>query len=165
MSSKFLLTALAAVAAVAVVASPQDPSFEFPAAKHAGFDVFPQDVAQKAQTTTADRVSVTFRNATVREVLDWLKDQGVSFVIGDDQVNKDSHVSVNVVNQPVEKLMHALASAWDGHWQKDSDIWVFRKGQDFFGASPFSGTGALGGSAPQVTTRPQFWPFPTRATT
>jgi hypothetical protein len=125
MSSKMFLSAFAAVAAVAVVASPQDPSFEYPAAKHVGFDVPKEDPIQSSQS---DKVSVSFKNATVREVLDWLKNQGVNFVVGDDQVNKDARININVTDQPVEGFMRALAGAWAGRWERNNDIWVFRKG-------------------------------------
>jgi hypothetical protein len=140
MSSKMFLSALATVAAVAVVASPQDPSFEYPAAKHVGFDVTKDD----SQSSQSDKVSVSFKNATVREVLDWLKNQGVNFVIGDDQINKESRININVMNQPVESFMKALAGAWAGHWEKKEDIWVFRQGANPFGerSALFSGDAA-----------------------
>jgi hypothetical protein len=132
MSSKMFLSALAGVAAIAVVAAPQDPSFEYPGAKHIGFDVPKDEPALFGQAT--ERVSVSFKNASLREVLDWLKNAGVSFVVGDDQVNKDSKTNINIMNQPVDQLMRALASSWGGHWEKQKDIWVFKKGQDVFGA-------------------------------
>src|SRR4051812_23183729 len=81
MTSKLLVSALAAVAAIVVVAAPQDPSFDYPAAKHVGFDQ-PKDepvLAPLEQQDKSDRVSVSFTNATVREVLDWLKNQGMNF--------------------------------------------------------------------------------------
>src|SRR5689334_9524969 len=97
MTSKLMLSALAAVAAIAVVAAPQDPSFDYPAAKHVGFDQ-PNEAApqtpEPARQERSDLVSVSFTDATVREVLDWLKNQGVSFVVTDQQVDKDSHVSI-----------------------------------------------------------------------
>ncbi|HWA82153.1 MAG TPA: hypothetical protein VG820_01875, partial [Fimbriimonadaceae bacterium] len=131
MSSRILISALAAVAAIVVVAAPQDPSFEFPALKHAGFNLPKIDLV-KAQASP-DKVSVTFRNATVREVLDWLKSQGVSFIVGDDQVDKDARVNVHIVNEPVDAVMTAIGSMLGGHWEKKNDIWVFQKGRDYFG--------------------------------
>jgi len=130
MSTKMLLSALAVVAAVAVIAAPQDPSFEYPAAKHVGFDLPKEDASQAPQSS--ERISVSFRNATIREVLDYLKSQGVNFVVGEDQLNKEGHVNINVVNQPVEGLMQALAGAWNGRWERKNDIWVFHKGRDMF---------------------------------
>jgi|GEM_PF-4731305 len=131
MSSKMLLSALAVVAAIALVGATQDPTFEYPAAKNIGFDRPQATFAPAAQSK--GKVSVSFRNATVREVLDWLKNSGVSFVIGDDQVNKDSRINVNIVNQPIESLMRALASAWNGHWDRSGDMWVFHEGAGPFG--------------------------------
>jgi hypothetical protein len=128
MSSKMLLSALAAVAAIAVIAAPQDPSFEYPGAKHVGFDVPKEEPALAPQVS--ERVSVSFKNASMREVLDWLKNQGVSFVVKDEQIDKDARVSINLVNRPVEDFMRALATAWEGHWTQEKDIWVFHEGRD-----------------------------------
>ncbi len=130
MLSKILLSAFAGVAVIAIVGASQDPTFEYPAAKHVGFDLPKADFSVAAQT---EKISVSFRDASVREVLDWLKNQGVNFIIGDDQVNKDGKININVVNQPVDKLMKALAAAWEGHWEKSGDMWVFHKGRDVFG--------------------------------
>jgi hypothetical protein len=132
-----LLSALAAVAAVAVVASPpQDPSFEYPAIKHIGFDLPKegengQSVFAPQGKQATDRVSVSFKNASLREVLDWLKDQGVSFVVKDDQVDKGARVSINAVNQPLGDVMSALARSLNGHWARNKDIWVFQNGVGF----------------------------------
>jgi len=145
MSSKIFLSALAAVGAIAVIAAPQDPTFEYPAAKHAGFNL-PKDDSQSSPQA-AERISVSFKNATVREVLDWLKNQGINFVVGDDQVDKDGHININVLNQPVENLMHALGAAWDGHWVKKNDIWVFKEGEDPFDNAVFSPKAADGNSS------------------
>lgn len=133
MSSKTILSALAAVAAIAIVAAAQDPTFEYPAAKHVGFDV-PKDSLFQGSASSGS-VSVSFRNATAREVLDWLKNEGVNFVVDDGQINKDGRVSLNVVNKPLQTVMDALARAWGGHWEKKNDIWIFRKGVDFFSSS------------------------------
>ncbi|HVT10932.1 MAG TPA: hypothetical protein VHE55_01590 [Fimbriimonadaceae bacterium] len=133
MSSRILISALAVVATIAVVAARQDPSFEFPALKHAGFNLPKIDLTEPQ--TASDKVSVTFRNATIREVLDWLKSQGVSFIVGDDQVDKDARVSVHIVNEPVDAVMNAIGSMLGGHWDKKNDIWVFQKGRDIFGTA------------------------------
>lgn len=146
MSSKMFLSAFAGVAAMAVVAAPaQDPTFEFPASKHIGFDVAKEDSAMFGQTT--ERVSVSFKDATVREVLDWLKNAGVNFVVSDEQVRKDAHVSINVVNQPISELMTALANSWGGHWEKQKGIWVFQNGRAIMspGGSVFSAPEGLPG--------------------
>ena len=73
MSSKLLMSALAAVATVVVVGAAQDPTFEFPAAHVAGYNVPKPDLEILGQST--GKISVTFRDATVREVLDWLARQ------------------------------------------------------------------------------------------
>lgn len=135
MTSKIMLSALAAVAAIAIVGAAQDPTFDYPAAKHVGFDIPKEDQSLTSNQST-EKVSVTFRNASIREVLDWLKNQGVSFVVGDDQVNKDGHVNINVMNQSLDTVMRALGTAWDGHWEKRDGMYVFRKGASPFGLAP-----------------------------
>ncbi|HTQ08850.1 MAG TPA: hypothetical protein VMI31_02145 [Fimbriimonadaceae bacterium] len=150
-----LVTALAAVAAFALVGAAQDPTFEYPAVKNIGFDLPRQTFAPLTQSKA--KVTVSFRNAAVREVLDWLKNSGVNFVISDDEVSRDARISVNIANQPLDDLMNALASAWNGHWDRQGDVWVFHKGIGLFSAppSPFS-VRALQAEPPGTNKSPEF---------
>lgn len=127
MTSSLMLSALAAAAAILVVASPQDPSFDYPGAKHIGFDQARQ-APEPAARQDQGRLSMSFSDATVGQVLDWLKSKGVDFVVSDEQVDKDSHISINLNNQPLAAVMDALGRAWNGRFERQGDIWVFRKG-------------------------------------
>lgn len=87
-----------------------------------------------------ERVSASFNQASVREVLDWLSKNGVSFVAADGDFAKDATVTLNVRNQPASDIADAIAQALGGHWQRRGEIMVFRKGgHDFM----FSGPGAM----------------------
>jgi hypothetical protein len=131
MISKVFLSALAAVCAMAVIAA-QDPSFEFPAAKHVGFDE-PREAPELASLST-ENVTVSFKNATAGEVLDWLKEHGVNYVVPDDQLDKSKTVNINIVNQPIEDVLKALASGWGGRWTKTNEVWTFHRGGVFMPA-------------------------------
>ncbi|HRI44769.1 MAG TPA: hypothetical protein PLL78_07185 [Fimbriimonadaceae bacterium] len=74
------------------------------------------------------RVTRSFDNAKLSEVLDWLKSQGVNFVVRPDQVDPNSRLSINAVNQPVNDVMSAIARAFGGSWTKEGELWVFRQG-------------------------------------
>ncbi len=131
MKGKAFLSAFAGVATMAVLAGAQDPSFEFPAAKHVGFDAA-KDELTSWQQGAGEKVSASFTKASIREVLEYLKNQGINFVVGDDQVDKDKTININVVNVPVEELMRSLGRAWDGRWERQKDVWVFKKGGAFY---------------------------------
>lgn len=81
------------------------------------------------QAAVAQRkVTRSFSNAKLAEVLDWLKSQGVNFVVRPDQVASDSRLSLNAVNQPLGDVMKAIAKAFDGAWVKEGELWVFKQG-------------------------------------
>jgi hypothetical protein len=84
------------------------------------------DTDQKA--IAQRKVTRSFTNAKLSEVLDWLKSQGVNFVIRPDQVDPNSRLSLNAVNQPLRDVMSAIASAFGGSWTKEGELWVFRQG-------------------------------------
>lgn len=91
------------------------------------------------QGTVAQRkVTRSFDNAKLAEVLDWLKAQGVNFVIRPDQVDPNSRLSLNAVNQPLRDVMSAIAAAFGGSWTKEGELWVFRQGasRDFLLGAP-----------------------------
>lgn len=146
--SKTLLVALASITAMAVVA--QDPSFDFPAAQHVGYESpseATQGVATGGQATTStstvgqtagqattaatgatQTLSVSFKKATFETVLDTLRDQGVSFLVRDGMIDKDQTVTLNMVNQPVSAVMAVLGEAMGGTFRVKESVWVFEKG-------------------------------------
>lgn len=142
--SKTLLVALASITAMAVVA--QDPSFDFPAAQHVGYES-PSDstqavatsgqgaaatsgVGQATEGTAAGQktISVSFKKATFEKVLDTLRDQGVSFLVRDGMVDKDQMVTLNMVDQPVSAVMAVLGEAMGGTFRPKETVWIFEKG-------------------------------------
>lgn len=131
MTGKIVLTAMAAVGSLAVWAAAQDPSFEFPGAKHVGYEQSKQEqtAPPALSVDVQDHVyNVSFKNAPNSEVIDWLKNQGLSFAVPDDQLDKSGTISLNISNASIEKIMRAIGRAWGGRWEKDEDVYVFRKG-------------------------------------
>lgn len=119
----------------------QDPMFDLQVATPVSTD----NVLHVTGVITPDqKVSAQFRSAKIGDVLDWLEKQGVDFIIADSDVKKDATVSLKVTDQPVEKVLDALATAFGGRWERTGDLRVFRKGDISFGTisgSPVRVTG------------------------
>jgi|GEM_PF-2433173 len=79
-------------------------------------------------TGQGQRVTVQFRNAKAEEVLRFLENKGVNFVIADKDMPKNETITVNAQDQPVENVLDAIASALGGHWENQRGVRVFRKG-------------------------------------
>jgi hypothetical protein len=71
------------------------------------------------------RVSVKFENAPLAEVLKWLQTNGVSFVIDQDSIPRDKRVTINIVNQPLDDVMEAIAAAFGGAWERHGSVYSF----------------------------------------
>jgi hypothetical protein len=108
-----------------------------------GLSIGAQDKASKAETAAeanavyatavtarvqGKRVSASFNQASVREVLDWLTKNGMNFVVSDSEIPRDATVTLNVQDQPVNEVADAIAEALGGHWANRSGLRVFRKG-------------------------------------
>lgn len=83
--------------------------------------------AQQATTPTLDRkLSGNFENATLKEVLKWLSQQGVSFVVRAD-ADGNARLSLNIQDQPIQDVMDAIASAFDTEWEKKGNTYVLKQ--------------------------------------
>jgi hypothetical protein len=74
------------------------------------------------------RVTAQFRNAPARDVLAWLEQQGVSFIVSDGVIPPDVRVTMNISDQPLADVTEALARSMGGHWQRQGEIRIFSKG-------------------------------------
>lgn len=79
------------------------------------------------------RVSVSFSNAPVKQVLDWLRKQDENFVVASSSYNNDLRITLNAKDEPLSTVEHAIAEAMGGSWAKRDGMLVFRKG----GGLPF----------------------------
>lgn len=82
------------------------------------------DSPLNAQDPLSKKVSVRI-DGTVADVAKWLTDQGISFVITEQNLSQ-KRVMVNVVDQPLRVALDALSEALGGTWQKKGDVYVFR---------------------------------------
>lgn len=73
-------------------------------------------------------VTVRFNDASVREVLDWLGQRGVSYVVDDSEL-LSRHVSLNIDHQPLRDAVRAFADVLGGHWEKHNNVYTFHKGR------------------------------------
>lgn len=83
---------------------------------------------QKIKANLAKPVTKSFNNARLPEVLSWLKDQGVSFVVREGMIDQNQRVTLNVVDQPLRDVAQAIAKVYGGHWSREGDVLVFQKG-------------------------------------
>ena len=72
------------------------------------------------------KVNASFRNATVRDVLDWMQKQGVSFIVEDGKLDEKKRVTLNASNVPLGDLVDSLATALGGSWSRKGEMRVFQ---------------------------------------
>jgi len=121
MIKKTQLWALAAVVAITggvyARVSPQDPPTTA--------------AAPTAQERIGKRVSCSFENATIAEVLKWLSTQGQSFVADEAVAASKRKVTVNVVNQPIDDVLNAIADGLNCTWEKKGEVLVLKNSNVF----------------------------------
>ena len=100
------------------------------------------------------RVSVNI-SGTAADVVKWLTEQGVSFVVNNDELTKGS-LTLNMVNQPLGDVVNAIADALGGHWQKRGDVYVFQAGR---GGFTWTGEGIPDWAAPELKNLPNMKGF------
>jgi hypothetical protein len=114
-----------------------------------GFTAANQEPVASAQGPST-RLSATMNNASMEDVLEWLRRTGVNFVIDAGDPASRARLNVNVNNQPLKDVMDAIASAVGGAWVKHGEVYSL-KSRGMFGATapsiPFDGEpGAFGES-------------------
>lgn len=83
-----------------------------------------QQPATPAPSPSLDkRVTASLTNASMDEVLQWLRRTGVNFVIEKTDASADTKLNINVVDKPLKDVMDAIASAVGGKWQKHGDVY------------------------------------------
>lgn len=82
----------------------------------------------KIKATLSKKVTKRFNNAKLDDVLAWLKTQGVSFVVRPGSISKDARITVNIVDQPLEDAVDAIASAFDSRWDREGQVFVLKPG-------------------------------------
>ncbi len=86
------------------------------------FALSPQERSQEG------RVTKSFRDASVTEVLEWLQSQGVDFVVETSTVPKDKRVTMSVSDAAPDDVVRAVASALGLVAQKNGSVYSFRPG-------------------------------------
>lgn len=116
----------------------QDPSFEYPGVKPVLTSGC--QVSAAAEPIFQKKVTVRFENADLDTILDWLSNQGISFVTTG--LDKDKSVNLNLSNVPLGQAIDAIGQALGGHWNRHGNVFSFEKG----GWVTFGGTVSAGGS-------------------
>jgi len=76
------------------------------------------------------RVTVRI-NGTLEDVIKWLGDNGVSFVLENKDLNSRK-LTINLVNQPIEDAIAAIAEALNVGYSKKGDVYVFGSARMLF---------------------------------
>lgn len=102
-----------------------------------GATIGDQEVATFEQDTRLDRkITKSFDNVALSEVLRWLAAEGVSFVVRDSEIT-DSKVSLNFSNEKLRDAVNAISDAFGGSWRRHGNVYVLHNGPAmFFGAPP-----------------------------
>jgi len=72
------------------------------------------------------RLTGSFENATLKDVLKWLSQQGVSFVARAD-ADGNARLSLSIQDQPIQDVMDAIASAFDTQWEKKGNTYILKQ--------------------------------------
>jgi hypothetical protein len=85
-----------------------------------------------ASAATPDkRVSASMNNASMDDVLEWLRRTGVNFVIEAGDPASRARLNINVNNQPLKDVMDSIANAVGGEWKKNGNVYSLRSGHGF----------------------------------
>jgi hypothetical protein len=77
--------------------------------------------------TSDDRVSVHFHDAKASEVLAWLEDHRVNFVVATGELPTGLRVTLSIQDESVDSVANAIARALGGHWDREGGVRVFRR--------------------------------------
>lgn len=81
-------------------------------------------LAKVLENPVQDRRVTVRINGTLEDVIKWLGDNGVSFVLENKDLNSRK-LTINLVNQPIEDAIAAIADALDVSYTKKGDIYAF----------------------------------------
>lgn len=101
-----------------------------------GYSATQQPTAPQAPSLEK-RVTASLSDATMDEVLQWLRKTGVNFVIDKGDASAHSKLNINVVDKPLKDVMDAIASAVGGKWQKHGDVYSLHTHGDALAPLPF----------------------------
>lgn len=134
MDVKTLLGLTSAVVGAGIVVG-QDPSFEYPGVQPilTSGKVIPALDAEIQDK----KISVQFKQASVEAVLDWLSNQGVSFVTAG--IPKDAKINLSVTDISLTEVIDVIGESLGGSFVKRGNTYIFQKGtRNFVFESPIT---------------------------
>lgn len=122
MEFKTLLGLTSAIVGAGIVVG-QDPSFEHPGLQ-------PVINTGSSGTCTVEgqekRVTVRFKQASATEILDWLSNQGVSFVTAG--MDNGRKIDLNLTDIPLSQAIQVVGRILGGSFVKEGSTYVFQPG-------------------------------------
>lgn len=114
------------------------PTPNTPSPINYGWTLASQETGQQHDARLDKTVTIHIEG-TVADVVKWLTDQGVSFVISDDNLSQKK-LMINMVDQPLKDVVGAIADAMGGRWQKRGNVYAFQSAGSFpFGSDNLPG--------------------------
>ena len=88
----------------------------------------PDEPVVQTLVSPTHRVTVSFSNAPVQHVLDWLRKQDANFVVASSSLPSDLRLTISVKDEPLSAVEKVIATAMGGSWANHDGILVFQKG-------------------------------------
>lgn len=108
-------------------------------------------LAKVLENPVQDRRVTVRINGTLEDVIKWLGDNGVSFVLENKDLSSRK-LTINLVNQPIEDAIAAIADALDVSYTKKGDIYAFGSSKMLFAPAAPGMPANPRGIAPRVWT-------------
>ncbi|MCH8274091.1 MAG: DUF4974 domain-containing protein [Armatimonadetes bacterium] len=89
------------------------------------------------------KVTVTFQDATLSDVLKWLSSENVNFIAESTQISADRKVTMSVKEQPLRDVIEALADAFNARWSRQGEIYVLKEGRLAYSVPAIAGAPQL----------------------
>lgn len=96
-----------------------------------GKQAAPQRLSQDTQLER--KVTGSFRDATLGEVLKWLTVEGLSFVADSSTLaGTDMRLTANILDRPLKDVLDAIAEAFGGKWTRHGNVYSFSRSKTHF---------------------------------
>lgn len=121
-----------------IMASALFPQTTTAAPQQIGGATAPAEIRQETRAsapTQADsaldkRVTKSLDSVTLKEALSALAEQGLSFVVIENDKAQNVRITIHVVDQPLRDVMDAIASAYGGHWSRKGSVYILSDGRN-----------------------------------
>ncbi len=113
--------------ALALVTQAQEPTFDVQVAVPTAAAAVGSATSNLDPQSTDGRTSIEFLNASITDVLNFLKDKGFNYVVQDMDVPASKTVTLSIKDRPLKEIADAVATSLGGHWINRNGVHIFSK--------------------------------------